>query len=91
VVFDEGPVLVEFTFCHPFRKTEKKATKERGWKFKATRPDFDNLCKPLCDAMSGIVFRDDGQIARAVVNKIHAPFASMQITVSKLIYDGEHE
>ena len=32
--------------------------------------DFDNLAKAVCDALNGVVFTDDSQIVRCVVEKI---------------------
>ena len=35
------------------------------------RPDCDNLFKAVADALTGIVFRDDSQIAAAVIQKFY--------------------
>lgn len=36
---------------------------------KASKPDFDNVSKSVCDALSGVLFRDDAQVCRATVEK----------------------
>lgn len=35
----------------------------------ASRPDVDNLAKSLLDGMNGILFRDDAQVCKLIVEK----------------------
>jgi Holliday junction resolvase RusA-like endonuclease len=37
--------------------------------YRSSRPDADKLARAICDAMSGVVYRDDAQIARLIVEK----------------------
>lgn len=66
--------------------------KSRCWKTKPTprywhsgKPDVDNLTKSLCDALSGLLFLDDKQIAWLNAQKLVAagdeqPHVSVRIT-----------
>ena len=60
-----GPVKVQVIFSYEFLK------KERVKKFKITRPDVDNLMKPVQDSLQRVLV-DDSQIALLEVMKIHS-------------------
>lgn len=67
----EGPLSIAIAFVLPRPKsTLKKHAGRRLWH--AKRPDFDNLCKSLMDALSGILWRDDSQICIVTVKKLVA-------------------
>lgn len=65
-------IKVDFVFS-PLRSFSKKTTAAifAGYKvFKETKPDLcDNLLKGLCDALSGICWRDDSQICKVESEK----------------------
>ncbi len=65
----EGPIRVDIVFCfqRPKSKMWKKKPMPREWK--ATRPDWDNLGKAVCDALNGIAYRDDGQLVDVRIRK----------------------
>jgi Holliday junction resolvase RusA-like endonuclease len=48
------------------------------------RPDFDNIEKSVCDALNGIAYADDGQIAEARTVKRWGPVAKTVVTVRAL-------
>ena len=79
-----GPLQVEIVTALPFKKSEKKGDLARGWRFKDTSPDFDNYGKPLCDAMQGIVYKNDGQISRGIITKICREQVYIVVIVSQL-------
>jgi len=85
-IIDE-PIEVHFIFHFPYNKTlskEDKQNKSLGLsKFKDTKPDFDNLAKSICDIMNGIVFKDDSQIVRAVVEKFYSEKVGVVIEIFK--------
>lgn len=43
----------------------------RPGRLKTTRPDSDNVLKAISDALNGTAWKDDAQIARAIVEKRH--------------------
>lgn len=87
----DGPLLLvaEFYFTMPKGRCRKKAPRpcERKW----TRPDWDNLGKGVADALNGVCFRDDGQIAEATVRKYHAAQGDGGKTVVTVIPLPEEE
>jgi Holliday junction resolvase RusA-like endonuclease len=53
-------------------------------RFHTARPDADKLTRAIGDALTGIVYRDDSQIARLNVAKLYAETASAGIFVQCL-------
>ena len=59
----EGPLKLEVIWTYPWRKSEKKSNLKLFWIPCDTRPDADNLCKLLLDAMTRLGYwNDDGQV-----------------------------
>lgn len=55
-----GPIMMEMKFFFPRPKSKKKD------KWKTSRPDFDNLEKSVCDALTHAGFwKDDSQVVDA--------------------------
>ncbi len=61
---------IEFVMPRPKAYTWKKRVMPRMPDIR--KPDWENLAKSVCDAMSGIVYRDDSQIVNASVLKVIA-------------------
>lgn len=51
------------------------------------KPDIDNYEKALYDSMSGIVFKDDGQIALHDVGKFYSLNPRIEVEVNKLNHE----
>lgn len=72
-VFNEGPVAMraDFYFARPKNHWRSngslKASAGNLWVPKT--PDLDKLVRAVCDALTGIVWRDDAQVAHMVLNK----------------------
>lgn len=62
----------------------KAAPKRRPQVYKATRPDADNIAKIIKDALTGIVWRDDAQVALLTVRKVYADIPGLSIGVCAL-------
>lgn len=60
----EGPISIVLTFVMP---RPKSAPKWKSWCDK--RPDVDKLQRSTFDAMTGVVYKDDGQICALSVGK----------------------
>src|SRR5882757_10449115 len=65
----EGPVGIEIV-AH-FK------SKKRG--YHTIKPDADNIAKGCCDALNGIAYLDDSQVANLVVDKYFAAKDSLYI------------
>lgn len=46
------------------------------------RPDLDNLCKLICDALNGVAYRDDSQVVRAILCKRFGPAAETLVSLT---------
>ncbi|MBD9528403.1 RusA family crossover junction endodeoxyribonuclease [Paracoccus sp. PAR01] len=67
----EGPVRVQIVAVFEIPKSwSKKRQREALGTLHTSKPDFDNLCKNLCDGMNRIAWRDDSQVADVRTVKI---------------------
>ena len=70
-----------FSFAYPAtRAARKKITSI----YRTAVPDLDNCIKLVFDALNGIVYKDDSQIAVVCAQKIFGPTNSTYIEVTKL-------
>lgn len=73
----DGPLLLAVTFCFPRPKshyrTGKRANELRddAPQRHAKKPDCDKLLRAIGDAMTGVVYRDDAQIAGISAGKYY--------------------
>jgi Holliday junction resolvase RusA-like endonuclease len=73
--FVEVPLDVSITFyvTRPASHWSKRGgLKDSAPQFPACTPDVDKLARGTLDALTGIVFDDDGRIARLTVEKVFA-------------------
>lgn len=66
---NEGPVAVTLAFLLPFPESERRKTKAIGRRRHTGRPDADNLAKSVLDALTGLLWHDDAQVAELTVAK----------------------
>ena len=84
-----GPVSLSLTFLFPYRKKHYRTGKHAGElkanapTYHCSRPDLDNLEKLVMDAMAGVFFLDDSQVAEKRSWKGYARAGCTQITISK--------
>jgi Holliday junction resolvase RusA-like endonuclease len=71
----DGPLGLRAAFVmpRPQRLTKKRGPNDRCWC--PTRPDLDNLEKALKDALTGILWRDDAQVADVSKWKVYSSAA----------------
>lgn len=85
-----GPVSVEvlFIFARPkaHYRTGKNADqlKDSAPYFNTGFPDLDKLCRAIGDALTGVVIRDDKQIAKWDVVKLYGEKAKAFIRILRL-------
>ena len=82
----EGPVAMHLRAYFSAPKSLKKADKElaRREELPVTKkPDASNVLKAVEDAMNGIVFKDDSQIALATVSKSYSEKPRVEVTITK--------
>ena len=79
----EGAVRLQVRVesIHPIKWSKaKKATT----KWRVSTPDFDNILKILGDAMQGVVYLNDAQIADAEIQKIYSSKNCVSVFVMEL-------
>ena len=72
-----GAVQLELKFC--MKTKSSKCLQKQTWH--TCRPDVDNLAKPVEDALTGIAYRDDSQIARLCVSKVYKEPEGVEIVI----------
>jgi Holliday junction resolvase RusA-like endonuclease len=88
-IFDTA-IRFNATFVFSIPKSMKKSTQREiiagRIEYKTTKPDLcDNLCKGVCDALTGIVYRDDSLIAEVHSKKIYGTNPRIEITIEELV------
>ena len=68
----EGPIVLTAKFYMPVPASLSKKKKESMYgKPHVIRPDTDNLLKTVCDALNGVVWKDDSQIFSVSSGKMY--------------------
>jgi Holliday junction resolvase RusA-like endonuclease len=68
--------VVDLVFILPRPKSLPKKVVEH-----IKKPDIDNLCKAVLDAMSGIIYKDDSQVTKLTAQKIYGEDIGCRIEV----------
>lgn len=80
-----GAVRVTVEAMMPVAKSlTPKRRYERLAEYHAIRPDLDNITKAATDAMNGVVYNDDCQIAELLARKKWGAHPSLTVTVEPL-------
>lgn len=92
----DGPLALEvlfvFTPLRSFPKKTLQAIAAGNRVYKSTKPDLcDNLLKGLCDALTGICWRDDSQICKVNSCKYFGLDPMIRLKVSQIKIEGEKE
>lgn len=62
----------------------KTAAALAGMTYPTTKPDIDNLAKGICDGCKGIIWRDDAQIVRLLVEKHYAQEQRAEVEIEEI-------
>lgn len=65
----EGALSCRLVFILPRPKGRTRKTRPNPRYYSTARPDVDNLAKAVLDALNGLLFRDDSQIATLMIVK----------------------
>ena len=82
----EGPLNVKIIAFKSIPKSfskRKTADAESGILLPITKPDADNYAKGVKDAMSGLIWRDDAQVVRMLVEKRYSTVPRMEIEITE--------
>jgi len=92
IPFPDGPVEVTIRAIHSCPKSRHRKTMEVPRIWRAKTPDCENVAKAVLDAATGVLWHDDAQVARLVVEQFTAAQGEaprVEIEASRL--DGESE
>lgn len=92
----DGPLELNVRFIFPplrsFPKKTLQAIAAGNHVYKSTKPDLcDNLLKGLCDALTGICWRDDSQICKVNSCKYFGLDPMIKLMVKQIGIEGEKE
>jgi Holliday junction resolvase RusA-like endonuclease len=72
--YSELPLRMKITAIHGITKSTSKKNRLKmlqGEILPVKKPDSDNICKVICDALNGIAYKDDTQVVELSVKKIY--------------------
>ena len=82
---EEGPLRVRIYFGLPIPKSATKANRALmvlRKVFPTKRPDLDNLCKAVLDALNGVAYQDDSQIVTMATRKNYAEVPYVKVILN---------
>jgi|HubBroStandDraft_5_1064220.scaffolds.fasta_scaffold344929_2 Holliday junction resolvase RusA-like endonuclease len=71
------PVRLNVTFYFTQPKKHRDAP--------AVKPDIDKLCRAVMDALTGVIWNDDGQVVELTARKAYFSYAHASITVEEAL------
>lgn len=80
------PIALRLTLNMPVPSSWSNKRRDlaiRGLIGATVKPDLDNVCKAVTDAMNGIVYVDDKQIVSATIEKQYATVPHVYVRVSE--------
>lgn len=85
----EGPIVLDLGFLMPRPKTHFR-TGAHADELRldapiahAHRPDLDKLARAVLDALTGIAYLDDGQVAELAARKVYGAPAGVRVVVTR--------
>jgi Holliday junction resolvase RusA-like endonuclease len=76
--------LVEGLIARTLQAEVWSARKRQANRWHTAKPDADNIAKLVGDALNGIAWRDDAQIARATVEKFYGDEPRLAVRIERL-------
>ena len=72
--YTEDPVAVDIIIERAITKSWSKKRKQAALEFgyASSKPDVDNVSKAILDALNGIAWKDDTQVAKLSVTRFHS-------------------
>lgn len=85
--YSEMPLKMKITAIHGIPKSTSKKDRARmlSGELKPTKkPDFDNICKIICDALNGIAYKDDTQVVELKMQKVYGELEKVIVEIEEL-------
>ncbi len=88
----ERAVSVRATFVLPRPKSAPKelhtARQQTLYGWPVRRPDLDKLVRAILDALTGVLFRDDGQVVQLWAQKVYGEQPGVVVEVEEVLWSG---
>lgn len=84
--FEDKPVKITLKAFYPIPKSNTKKMKEnklRGLILPCVKPDIDNVCKSVLDALNEVAFNDDKQVVELELSKRYSNTPRLEIKVEE--------
>lgn len=89
IYFESGtPVAVQIIarFVPPKSASKKRALQMlEGKELPLKKPDVDNIVKVVADALNGVAYRDDTQIASVTAKKVYSAVEGLDIRITEYL------
>lgn len=85
--YSEMPLKMKITAIHGIPKSTSKKDRARmlSGELKPTKkPDADNICKIICDALNGIAYKDDTQVVELKMQKVYGELEKVIVEIEEL-------
>ena len=85
MIVDQRPVMLRLSFAMP-----QPRTKSSQRPYPSVTPDLDKLARCVFDSLTGIVYKDDGQVCRSLIEEAYTAVEKEQgVTIEVWIPDEE--
>jgi Holliday junction resolvase RusA-like endonuclease len=86
----EGPLMLGLEFYIPRPKSHygKRGLRPSAPPIPIVKPDLLKLARAVEDALSGVCYRDDAQIAREVLDKFYGEPARVEVRIRRMEPNG---
>jgi len=91
IVAISGPVTLQLAFVMPIPASWPKKRREAAARQELMplgKPDTDNLCKAVMDALIGIAYQDDTQVVRLVACKLYGTEPQTKVWIYGIDTEG---
>ena len=83
--FENDPLKIKITaYYKPPESISQKKKKELIGTWRDKKPDIDNIAKIVCDALNGVAYKDDNQIALMLVAKLYGEEDKLIVEIDEL-------
>jgi len=82
-----GPISMFITAYMPIPKAtsqKRRAEMVKENEVPTTKPDADNIAKIVCDALNGVAYKDDNQIAVLSIKKYYSDVPRLEIRIEEV-------
>lgn len=83
----EGPLVMGLSIYRSIPKSWGKKDRQlaiQGDIYPVSKPDSDNVCKGVSDALNGVAYVDDSQIVDHIISKRYSEFPRIVVRISRV-------